>query len=308
MTNPLQNKFDVGVIVGRFQVPELSEGHMDLINNVIESHKQVLIVIGTSATLGTKKNPLNYITRKQMIETTFPQAKVLVTHLMDVGNDEVWSNNLDNLIRQMYALGSVCLYGGRDSFINSYHGKYQTFELGVTDRIEGTKIRENVGKETVNSPDFRSGIIYQSQNQYPKTFPTVDIAVIKKYNINGYEVLLGKRPDRKGYRFIGGFVDPTDKSIEDSAMRELHEEVDVGVDNDSLEYVGSNLQQDYRYNSPDERIMTSLFKIEHMFGGHVISEFESLKWVEVNEDQLVLVEEAHKELFKILINNLTASE
>ena len=39
-------EFNVGVIVGRFQVPELHRMHHDLIQSVIDRHEKVYIFLG----------------------------------------------------------------------------------------------------------------------------------------------------------------------------------------------------------------------------------------------------------------------
>lgn len=140
MENPLKNRYDIGVIVGRFQVPGLTKAHKNLIDNVIESHKQVVIILGVSPTLGTRKNPMGYTARLHMLQEAYPTA--LIGYNMDVGSDKLWSKNLDAIIRSLCPIGSVCLYGGRDSFVKAYHGSYPTFELGINDSKEGTKVRD----------------------------------------------------------------------------------------------------------------------------------------------------------------------
>lgn len=299
--NPLKNKYDIGVIVGRFQVPELSEGHKHLIDNVIESHSQVIVIIGVSPALGTKKNPLGYTARMQMIQQEYQNA--IITHVLDINSDDKWSKNVDLIIRSLCPIGSVCLYGGRDSFVGCYSGVYPTFELGITDKKEGTKIRDEVGKEVVNSVDFRKGMIYQTQNQYPKVFPTVDIAVVKK-DKKEWRVLMGKRSHDDLYRFPGGFVDPNDESLEETAIRELIEEFDVEVDRDSLQYIGSNRQNDWRYDSPEERITTAFFRVDYMYGGNVKDEFVSCDWILVSPWGYPKVTKSHRPLFEMLMNHL----
>lgn len=303
MENPLKNKYDIGVVIGRFQVPGLTDGHKHIIDNVLESHKQIVVIIGISPTLGTKKNPLGYTARMQMIQDVYPKAIVL-PH-MDVGFDETWSKQLDTLIRSVCPVGSVCLYGGRDSFIKRYYGIYPTFEIGITDEKEGTRIREEIGKEVINSYDFRSGAIYQTQNMYPKVFPTVDIAVIKREN-KEIRVLMGKRHGDMQWRFPGGFVDPTDINLEDAALRELGEEVDVDIDPQGIKYLGSCQIEDWRYTNADERILTSFFMLEYISGcGRTNSdEFVETDWVLVSDwvSAQDIVYKSHLPLFEILLN------
>lgn len=299
--NPLANKYDVGVIVGRFQVPELSEAHKKLIQSVKESHKQYIVVVGVSPTLGTKKHPLGYTTRMQMIQGEFPDA--IVAPLADVNSDEAWSKNLDFLIRALCPIGSVCMYGGRDSFIKTYQGRYDTFEMAIINEAQGSKIREDVGKTVCNSTEFRRGIIFACQNQYPKVFPTVDMAVVKK-EAKDFFVLLANRTHNSLGQFPGGFVDPSDATMEEAAKRELMEELDVSV-GDSVSYVGSCLIEDWRYTTPDERIMTTLFQLDYVSGsGKPIDEFVDSDWVCVHPDNLQVVKRGHRPLFLMLISKL----
>lgn len=301
MTTLLKGKYDNGVIVGRFQVPELTEAHKNLINLVRESHKQVIVVIGVSPLLGSKQNPLGFTARMQMIQSAFPD--VLVTYIKDKSSDKEWSQDLDYLIRVFCPLGSVCLYGGRNSFIPRYHGIYPTFEAAELTKDQGTEIREDVGKQVIDSPDFRKGIIYSCQNQYPKVFQTVDIAVTRKLG-KWHEVLLGRRKEHDLLQFFGGFVDPADKSLEDAAKRELREEVDVESE-DEFHYVGSSLIDDWRYNNTSERIMTALFQTDYVFGSgkpdEGEAEFHSTNWIKLSKENLEEVKPNHRILFEKLI-------
>lgn len=62
---------DVGIIVGRFQVPYLHKGHMDLINTVRRNHQKIIIFLGSRpGILGSRNNPLDYPTREQMIKNS----------------------------------------------------------------------------------------------------------------------------------------------------------------------------------------------------------------------------------------------
>ena len=310
MKNLLKSKYDVGVLVGRFQVPKLHKIHKELIQTVIDSHKQVLVVVGISETLGSKTNPLPYVARKQMLEEEFPN--ITVTHIMDVNNDAVWSDSLDRIIRSIYPIGSVCLYGGRDSFINHYSGRYETFEFGFTDAKDGTSIRKETGNQIINSPDFRSGIIYCTQNQYPKVFPCADLAILKPHEEDPrfYRVLMGKRDKNSHWQFPGGFVDPNDKTYEETAIREAHEEVDVEFELD-LKYVTSHRQEDWRYNTVDERLTTVLFMTEYTCGSGKsldAKEFYETEWILVSPWSKPNVKESHKYLFSKLVEKLVNTD
>jgi hypothetical protein len=133
----IENLQEVGVIVGRYQVPELTEAHRILINAVIARHTQCILVIGIS-NKRTPDNPLSYEERFEMIHEIFPS--ILIIPLADVTTDSQWSINLNNLIEACVPKQPICLYGGRDSFIKSYSGKHKTFEFGLKHPQVGLKL------------------------------------------------------------------------------------------------------------------------------------------------------------------------
>lgn len=122
------NDYDIGCIVGRFQIPTVHEAHKKIIQEVVNRHKKVIVFIGVSPTLGTKEHPLDYTNRKIMIEKEFPS--VVVLPLMDVRNDFIWSENLDNAVRAVFSIGSVCLYGGRGSLTGPKHLRFIKLKQG----------------------------------------------------------------------------------------------------------------------------------------------------------------------------------
>ena len=69
---------EIGVIIGRFQVHELHNEHKKLIYSVLEQHEKVLLFLGTTSAVGTRRNPLDFITRKAMIEEAFPNITMIM--------------------------------------------------------------------------------------------------------------------------------------------------------------------------------------------------------------------------------------
>ena len=53
----VEPKYDVGVIIGRFQVPELHQAHLDLIQAACNAHDKVIIFLGLSPLMVTQENP-----------------------------------------------------------------------------------------------------------------------------------------------------------------------------------------------------------------------------------------------------------
>lgn len=250
--------YDVGIIVGRFQVDELHTGHIELIKNLVSKHDKALICVGVTEVLGSKENPLDYPARSAMIRSAFPN--VLTVPLKDHSSDETWSEHLDETIKAIFPVGRICVYGGRDSFIKHYKGRYDTYEFPNVNYRPGTEIRREIGKAVHNSPDFRKGVIYASQNVYPRTFITVDVAILRetqgKFEKTGYDILLGRKKGRKDWRFPGGFLDQQE-TLEQCAIRESKEETGLEIEN--VEYICSSPIADWRYRGTSDSIMTSFF-------------------------------------------------
>ena len=283
---------DIGVIVGRFQVHELHHAHKDLIQQVANQHKRVLVLLGVTSALITRNNPLDFVTRKEMILKEFPGLTVLA--LPDMASDAEWSKELDNRVREACPVGSVVLYGGRDSFIPYYFGHFETRELEQKTFVSGTEVRKDVSREVKGSGDFRAGVIFAAYNQYPKVFPTVDVAIFKE----GY-LLLGKKPHQEKFRFIGGFSDPEDDCYETAAKREVMEETNIVVEN--VTYVGSTKIDDWRYRKETDKIITLFFKADYASGEiqpqDDISEIRLFELSALHED--IFVKE-HIPLFNLL--------
>lgn len=295
----MKNKYDIGGIIARFQVPKLHEAHRKLIDELFENHKKVVILLGVSEALGTKNDPLDYSVRERMIRQLYPTA--IVAPILDVHSNAEWSRNVDRLIRTLCPIGSVCLYGGRDSFIRYYQGRFSTFEFESITHESGTQLRKEAGKEILDSEDFRRGIIYANENQYGRVYPTTDMAVVKKIDGVPY-AYMGKRKKGMGWRFPGGFIDTTDQNGEQAVKRELGEEFDFEV-SDPV-YVGSCKIKDRRYPGPDEVIMTFFYTAQYIYGtGRIRDEFEDAGWVKLSPESVASIEEAHLPLFELLLEH-----
>lgn len=155
--------YNVGVIVGRFQVAELTKGHRDLIQSVCDRHETVYIFLGVKMSNElTITDPLPFAARAEMIQTEFPNIKVL--YIKDRYNDIEWVENLDDQISTIItSFDKVTLYGSRDSFVDCYksnNGKYNVEELVPTEMVSGTAARHDIARQTINDVNFRKGIIY----------------------------------------------------------------------------------------------------------------------------------------------------
>lgn len=286
----------VGVVVGRFQVPELHGGHIHLLNWAKKENDHLVILLGSKVAQPSVRNPLPFVVRERMVRQAYPSA--LVYELPDNPSDEVWSRNLDEIVRRSFPFQEVKLYGSRDSFANHYHGSFPIVLVPEVPNISGTELRNNP-KEPADDKSFRQGLIEAQRLRYPVSFQTVDIGVIKH---ESQEILLGrKQTDPEGlWRLPGGFVDPSDSSLESAAARELREEVG-NIMTHEITYLGSSKVEDHRYRNESDKIMTALFLTYYM-GGRVAAndDLEEVAWL-LLENVLERVIPEHKVLVEKII-------
>lgn len=298
MTEP-----NYGIIVGRFQVNDLHDGHMELFREVRARHNRVIVFVGIAPTEITRTNPLDFETRKIMIQAKFPEFTVLP--LADMGSDELWSHLLDQRIDEVADYGDVTLYGGRDSFVPHYKGRFKPVELCLHGTTSGTEIRDGLTNIVLESSDFRAGIIHAANNMRPRVFPTVDIIIAREsshpsrpgvFNTN---ILLAQKPGETRFRFIGGFADPASENYEADAKREAYEE--TGLDVNSLTYLGSTVIKEWRYAKDPDRIKTLVF-----FGwtssahAKAADDIVNAQWFNVEDITPDLIIPDHQPIFNLL--------
>ena len=255
------NNAEVGIVVARFQTPFLHDGHKEILETVRSNHPRVVIFLGNSFIKYTVNNPYDFAIRKAMIEEQYKDVEIL--YIDDVGDNRIWSNNLDRQIQKLLGANlKAILYGSRDSFINGYVGKYPTIELIPSKFISASEIRREAGIRAKNTLDFRLGMVHVLQAQFPSFKLTVDMAIM---NFDTNDLLLARKPGRNTLCFVGGFTDPSkDKSAEDAAIRESSEE--TGLEVNPYTYIGSTIIDDIRYRKEVDKIMTAFYLMEYKGG------------------------------------------
>lgn len=282
----------VGALIGRFQVPEIHKGQRQTIKAVFERHKRVVILLGVSPVKMSRRDPLDFLTRKLMIEKMYPKA--IVMPIKDMPDDHNWSKGVDSQIDSAVGDMSVTLYGSRDSFIPHYHGRYPTIELQASLDLSGSQAREAASTEIRAEKGYRTGVIYAAFNRYPISYQCVDAVIWRRKD--GHILLGRKKTDSPGlYRFIGGFVQPEDESLDVAARREAMEETG-NIEFAAPEYLFSQRVEDWRYRKEKDKILTAVFKLEYLWGDVKPSDdIDELKWFSITEIENLVPE--HREIW-----------
>lgn len=290
---------DVGVIIGRFQVDELHEGHKALITYVKARHHNVLIFLGIAPIEGTPANPLSYQMREQMLKSYFKEATVLP--LMDVQSDDDWSKDLDETINKLYFDSKITLYCGPDGFKPHYSGVFDVeyYRIATAKKGSGTDIRDRIGSKPEQIRAFRAGIIHNAQKPYVNTKMCVDIAVLKEGKL-----LLGRKKGEQGWRFPGGQIDPDDTCLEFAAKRELYEETGLTCEGTVI-YLDSFRVGDWRNVGSSLGIFTALFLATGTMGGaKAKDDLDEVRWISLDRENRDMIVSEHVPLFDSLFDNI----
>jgi len=271
-------EFEVGVIIGRFQTNKLHQGHRDLINFALDNHKKVIILLGMSKMPNTTKNPLDFASRKLMIQKEFPTVNILP--ISDTKTNEKWSEEVDKIVAIPYGEKPTVIYGSRDSFIPYYSGVNSVIELEPSETYNATNIRKEIARETLDSEDFRAGVIYSTFNHKPEIRPMVFTLV---QNFKG-EILLAKYKDEKYYHLLGDFVNDTDGNFEQTSTRNLNEVTSNNINVNNFRYITSTKFTDWRHKGESTSIMSTIMLADYNFGtGYSALKDLETKWVKVQD-------------------------
>ena len=291
---------NVGVIIGRFQTPYLHPAHMELIREVAKENSELIILVGVTDAIGTTINPLPFEVVKRMFRHVI-SVPTMVLPIKDHPSDEFWSQQVDKLISSVCYKKKVTLYGGRNSFIDSYDGQYKCkLVTSINNPISSSQIREDCSKEIIDSKEFRKGIVYAAYQNYPTVYSTIDAAIMNDSN----QILLCKKIGEENWRFVGGFVDVKDKSEVESVKREVSEE--TGLEISVTDFICSGQVDDWRYrNTPDKKIMTHCYLCKRIFGvAQPKDDIIACKWFNLSNDTYNLITNSHHWLYDKLIKHL----
>jgi ADP-ribose pyrophosphatase YjhB (NUDIX family) len=287
----------IGIVIGRFQVPELHAGHLNLIRTAFEENDHVGIFLGVSRSLNSE-NILDVHLRRKILSaqvktivgTNFNQKSWGINEILDEPSDLDWSRKLDETIYQMWRGHTYTLYSGPDGFASRYKGRNPVVTVKTVESPKGTDIRKAVYANYRQKEGFAAGVIHGA-SLFNRPAMAVDIAVFHPLS---EKILLGKKHGETEWRLPGGMVD-FGETLEQAARRELMEE--TGLSDVALKYIRSYVVGDRRWPAK-ERPVTALFWGIHSFGTPKASDdLVKVSWTDwadpnVSDQHIPLVEGA----------------
>lgn len=301
MMSNRSSKYNIGAVVGRFQLDVPHPAHMYLIQHALDKHQNVVILLGVAKVINSRKNPLDFISRKLMIEEYFSKDidRIVIMQLPNQAEDPVWSKEIDKRLAEIHPNKSIVLYGGRDSFFKSYTGKHDKEEVEQDLFVSATDVRLAASQKILKSVEYRIGQINAAYSRYPACVSAVDVVV---FNEDESKTLLAKKEGESGWRFIGGHEDPSDDTGEAAAKRELTEETGRGAEFVITDYLGRVKIDDWRYAGEEDAIKTTFYKAKLIFGPVVpADDIDQLKWVTIEEFKKIDIVPEHERLRALVI-------
>ncbi len=251
-------KGTVGVLVGRFQTPELLEGHREVLDRFYATkHDRHVIIIGLSVLKNTYENPLDFNLRRDMIWKEY-KKDAEIYYLHDCNGDDVWSEELDAAVEKFAEGRPVTIYGTHETVVSPYKGKHEVVPLEASSCTNWDEYCRAKGREGLDLKAFRWGACWATRQHYPTGYGTVDCAIFEDDTMT--QLYLAKKPKEKLWRFVGGFIDPEkDNDINDTAKREAFEETNL-----ECRIVGTSCYKtfkvnDWRYAKEKDKIFTHLY-------------------------------------------------
>lgn len=280
---------DTGVIVARFQVPELHPGHRHLINHVKQIHSNMLIVLGNHGGLRTNHDPLTIPERTAMIRESCNWPNLRIESLRDHPfSHDRWSDWLDELVTSKFPGHGAIMYGSRQSFLDVYSGKFKKQSVAPLDESSGTAQRAAIQPSSAMSA--REAVIYNEMHRPSIAYSAADVAIVD----DARERVLGitKHWFDGLWSLSGGFVDPEkDRHDEDTARRERGEEVLGVTTSDVYLKLGDRIRvDDPRYRKSKDKIFSQLFVTQFRGGSPGAGDdAKGVRWFERDELESMFV-------------------
>ena len=290
-------KYDLVVYIGRFQPFHIA--HKKIIDHANSLAEKVLVIVGSSKTSRSVKNPFTFKERVNFIRKSTHVLNLQIRGVPDFPYDDAsWIQAVEQIVTSEVREKSRIAIIGMDKDESSYYLKFfPQWELIPFEKVplDGTSIGATDIRQMIFSglsiytqsvlpfpvfdwitqefvytdryvalkDEFDALVEYKkswSSSPYPPTFVTVDAVVVQSGHI-----LLVQRDGQPGkglWAMPGGFIGENEKLI-DAMIRELREETGLKVPEKVLR--GSITRRDV-FDDPSRsqrgRTITHAFKIE----------------------------------------------
>lgn len=290
----MKKEFDALVFIGRFS--PFHNGHKSVVDAALEKAKEVIIVVGSSFSSRSIRNPFTFDERRQMIKAVYPQDNVKVVPVGDYPyDDNKWIAAVQNLVSGAISYTpdplKIGLIGHSKDSTSYYLKIFPTWgnvEVPNFENINATDIREDMMSGDIK-PEMIPIVAYQKlldicdgqewfktivdefrmikkykeawkAAPYPPTFVTVDAVVVQSGHL-----LLVKRGHAPGiglWALPGGFLNQEETML-DGCIRELREETKIKVPAPVLK---GSIKESKTFDAPNRstrgRTITQAFYID----------------------------------------------
>lgn len=250
----------LGILIGRFQVPEMHEGHRFLVREIQSQCDKVLILFGSANRTRSVKNPFTYRERAEATKRLFPE--VICAPLNDYPyNDSQWmadvAATIDHVVDILCKENDICpvpiLYGHHKDG-NDYLKWFPQFEyVNINSEIDisGTEVRNSHKHLLPESVQIDMEYFAKEKDMF-KNYPFPEALNINcgdaVLECSGHILLIkrGRSPGMGNWALPGGHKN-TNETFLQCALRELVEETNIRIPERVL--IGS-IERTYLFDSP----------------------------------------------------------
>lgn len=290
-------RYDIGVIIGRFQPFHL--GHKELFEEALCQAKKLLIVLGSSESARSIRNPWTVSEREDMIISNFVKQPEILQRIHFAAvrdyfyNDQAWVNEVREKVRQASPEDAKIVLFGHEkdgtSFYLKWFPEWDYINKEQISDFHSTQIRHPFLRDAKNI-DFLPGVTPETQQwlnyfsnskyygdlhqeqiyvddyqrqwaqaPYPPILVTTDALVFQL----GHILLIrrGQSPGKGLWGLPGGFLN-TDERLKECSLRELFEETQIDA---SVEELKESFIRSETFDHPLRSVRGRTITHVHMF-------------------------------------------
>lgn len=227
---------NIGIIIGRFQVPFLHEGHKLLIQTALDKSDKVIVLLGSANRAPSPRNPFNFTHRAETISKCFPNSVVCYPLNDYLYSDSQWMTDVALTISKVTkGTDRITLFGhfkeGNDYL--TWFPQYKNYNVESDIKIDGTAIRNDNIYLLPNSVQ-QDIAAYDMEKEHFKDYKYPEALNIccadTVLECAGHVLLIRRKyaPGKGSWALPGGHKNNNETFL-DAALRELEEETNVRV-------------------------------------------------------------------------------